>query len=300
MKRLFAILAVALLVIACGGGKAKNEPKSIEEQLLEYVAQMGDYVKAGDYEKAEGVYVAYEEWVSSLDEQQMNELVMALEKSVDDYSILDEIGASCNNEVVEEPSVPMAYSKAYDGYTNIREAATTKSAVLAKLHNGPKGAEILGVEGSWTKVNLDGVVGYVSTAYIQNTPTVAVNPNVTVDKLYGVWSTGYVYYYIFNNGTYYTCNQYGMDLDMGTFIFEGSELVLTPKIIFIDADVVDTDAERLNIVNNELENLYRQNLISEAEYNSMDDEERELKFGGEMVITKENFNAKKKLVKSKL
>ncbi|MBR5595333.1 MAG: SH3 domain-containing protein [Alistipes sp.] len=203
-------------------------------------------------------------------------------------------------EVVEEPSVPMAYSNAYDGYTNIREAATAKSAVLAKLHNGPKGAEILGVEGSWTKVNLDGVVGYVSNAYIQTTPTVAVNPNVTVDKLYGVWSTGYVFYYIFDNGTYYMCNQYGEDMYMGTFIFEGSELVLTPKLIFVAADVADTDAIRLNIVNNELENLYRNNLISEAEYKSMDDEELELEFGGEMVITKESFNAKKKLVKSKL
>lgn len=203
-------------------------------------------------------------------------------------------------EVVEEPSVPMAYSNAYDGYTNIREAATAKSAVLAKLHNGPKGAEILGVEGNWTKVNLDGVVGYVSNAYIQTTPTVAVNPNVTVDKLYGVWSTGYVFYYIFDNGTYYMCNQYGEDMYMGTFIFEGSELVLTPKLIFVAADVADTDAIRLNIVNNELENLYRNNLISEAEYKSMDDEELELEFGGELVITKESFNAKKKLVKSKL
>ena len=71
-------------------------------------------------------------------------------------------------------------------------------------------------------------------------------------------------------------------------------------MIFVDADVADTDAIRLNIVNNELENLYRQNLISEAEFNSMDDEEREMEFGGEMVITKESFNAKKKLVKSKL
>lgn len=203
-------------------------------------------------------------------------------------------------EVVEEPSVPMAYSNAYDGYTNIREAATTKSAVLAKLHNGPKGAEILGVEGSWTKVNLDGVVGYVSTAYIQYTPTVAVNPNVTVDKLYGVWTTGYVYYYIFDNGTYYMCSQYGEDMYMGTFIFEGSELVLTPKLIFADPEIADTDAMRLNIVNNELEGLFRDNLISEAEYNSMDDEERELEFGGNLVITKESFNAKKKLVKSKL
>ena len=203
-------------------------------------------------------------------------------------------------EVIEEPSVPMAYSNAYDGYTNIREAATNKSAVLAKLHNGPKGAEILGVEGDWTKVNLDGVVGYVSNAYIQTTPTVAVNPNVTVDKLYGVWSTGYVFYYIFDNGTYYMCNQYGEDMYMGTFIFEGSELVLTPKLIFVDADVADTDAIRLNIVNNKLENLYRNNIISEAEYKSMDDEELELYFGGEMIITKESFNAKKKLVKSKL
>jgi hypothetical protein len=68
----------------------------------------------------------------------------------------------------------------------------------------------------------------------------------------------------------------------------------------VAADVADTEAIRLNIVNNELEGLFRQNIISEAEYNSMDDEELEMEFGGEMVITKESFNAKKKLVKSKL
>lgn len=71
----------------------------------------------------------------------------------------------------EEASVPMAYSKAYDGYTNIREAATDKSAVLAKHHNGPKGAEIIGVEGKWTKVRVNGIEGYIWTADTQTTPS---------------------------------------------------------------------------------------------------------------------------------
>ena len=49
MKKLFTILAVASLVVACGGGNAKEEPKSIEDQLWEYVAKMEKAVEADDY-----------------------------------------------------------------------------------------------------------------------------------------------------------------------------------------------------------------------------------------------------------
>ena len=45
MKKFFAILVAALLVVACGGN-AKKEPKSVEDQLLEQGAKMEQAMKA--------------------------------------------------------------------------------------------------------------------------------------------------------------------------------------------------------------------------------------------------------------
>ena len=39
------------------------------------------------------------------------------------------------------------YSCAFDGYTNIRQEASSKAAAIGKLKNGPEGAEFLGLEG---------------------------------------------------------------------------------------------------------------------------------------------------------
>ena len=98
MKKLFAILVAVLLVVACGGGNTKNEPKSIEDQpksieaqLMEYVAKMENAVKADNYEEAEDIYLAYEEWVGSLDEEQLKELMEIIDKDVESFYILDEV-----------------------------------------------------------------------------------------------------------------------------------------------------------------------------------------------------------------
>lgn len=81
--------------------------------------------------------------------------------------------ANANESTAEAAAVagPMVYSNCYDGYLNVRAQPTTQSQILARLNNGPDGAELLGVEGKWSKVRVNGVVGYVSSNYLQSTPT---------------------------------------------------------------------------------------------------------------------------------
>lgn len=188
MKKLFTILAAALFVVACGGGNSKKEePKSIEDQLLEYAAKMERAVKADNYEKAIDLYWDFEEWVDSLDDEQYDEFEEAFEKNEKRLYILDEVGSTAYYEENEgmcceddecmyyeddecEPEVPMVYSNCFDGYLNVRAGASTKSQVLGILRNG-EAAELLSVEGKWTKVRVNGIEGYIWTADTQTTPS---------------------------------------------------------------------------------------------------------------------------------
>ena len=65
----------------------------------------------------------------------------------------------------------MVYSNCYDGYLNVRAEPSSKSKVVGTLRNGPEGAELLGVEGKWTKVSVNGVVGYIWSADTQSYPS---------------------------------------------------------------------------------------------------------------------------------
>ena len=117
-------------------------------------------------------------------------------------------------EAVEQPVevvLPKVYSNAYDGYLNVRAMPTTKSQVLGRFNNGPEGAEVLGVDGKWTKVRVNGVEGYVSSAYVQSTPTQPVY--LDANAILGEWiydfqnsdGDGYcIYSFTFrSNGTCY-------------------------------------------------------------------------------------------------
>ena len=210
-------------------------------------------------------------------------------------------------EVVEEveveiakPTKPMVYSNAYDGYVDIREAASLESLVLGQLHNGPEGAEVVGVEGEWTKVYINGIVGYVPSADIQNTPTVAVDLNISADKLQGVWSAdGYAYYFIFDNGTYCIGDQYGSDLFFGTYVFAGSEIVLTHKHYTELANEYgrqEEKGERISVKGNKLGNMHREQFLTAEELIELD----EMGMFDGFVITEEAFNEQKRIVMNKL
>lgn len=228
MKKLFAILAVALLVAACGNGDKK--PQSIEEQLYEYVAQMENYVKADDYEKAESVYEAYEKWVESLNEAQTEELLIVLDKVDERLVILDEVCSSYyyNGDAEENVVVPMVYSNSYDGYLNVRAQPTTKSQVLGTLRNGPEGAVLLGVEGKWVKVRVNGIEGYVWAADTQSYPSDPVN--ISAASVIGEWvwcdeNAHFDSCTIESNGNFYLSGYLSMETS-GKWHLSGNNLVL--------------------------------------------------------------------------
>lgn len=192
MKKLFAILAVASLVVACGGGNAKEEPKSIEDQLWEYVAKMDKAVEADDYETAIEHYIDYEKWVLSLDEKQSEELMEVLDKDPERAYVLDDVGSTyyeCGEEYYEdydyESDVPMVYSNSYDGYLNVRAGASTTSQVLGTLRNG-EAAELLSIEGKWTKVRVNGIEGYIWSADTQSYPSDPVY--IDASAVVGEWA----------------------------------------------------------------------------------------------------------------
>ena len=226
MRKTFAILTVALLVVACGGGNTKKEePKSIEDQLKEYLTKMEKAYQADKWEEAEGIYWDYEEWVDSLDEEQMEELIEIMEKGVEKLYILDEVGSSAYYE--DEPEVYMVYSNCFDGYLNVRAEPSSKSKVVGTLRNGPEGAELISIEGKWTKVRVNGVVGYIWTADTQSYPSDPVY--IDASAVVGEWimvtySSGYCYE-ILENGKYLYSDSDGNE-KAGTWYLSYHNLIL--------------------------------------------------------------------------
>ena len=190
MKKVFAILAVASLVVACGGGNAKEEPKSIEDLFLEHLAKMEKAIEAKDREKTSEACNAYWEWENSLDEEQSEELHEIIGSKEEYWTILGAAGDAVNygyDEICEddESDVPMVYSNSYDGYLNVRAGASTTSQVLGILRNG-EAAELLSIEGKWTKVRVNGIEGYIWSADTQSYPSDPVY--IDASAVVGEWA----------------------------------------------------------------------------------------------------------------
>ena len=81
MKKLFANLAAALLVVACG--ETKEKPKTIEEQLLEHLAKVEKALETGDLEKVDEANNAWYGWSSSLSGEEAKEHEAAVEKHME-------------------------------------------------------------------------------------------------------------------------------------------------------------------------------------------------------------------------
>lgn len=143
-------------------------------------------------------------------------------------------------QVEAEPAADenRVYSCAFDGYTNIRQEASSKAAAIGKLKNGPEGAEFLGLEGEWTKVSLDGVEGYVFSKYLTDKPTKAVTIDVSADWLEGIWTENdYSFYLVFNNGKYvvYSINfNEGGYTEKGTWMLEEDGIKFTCNWNFVE------------------------------------------------------------------
>lgn len=239
MKKLFTILAAALFVVACGGGNAKNEPKSLEDQFLEHLAKMEKAMEAKDWKKTSEACNAFWEWDDSLDEEQSEELDEIIGSKEEYWTLLGAAIDAANygyDEICEddEPEVLMVYSNCYDGYLNVRAEPSSNAAIVGELRNGPQGAELLGVEGKWSKVRVNGVVGYVFSSYLQSEPTdpVSINAAAVVGDWYSEEFEGGNWYdkiTVKSNGQCY--REYWLGVDMndridGTWYLSRNKLVL--------------------------------------------------------------------------
>ena len=235
MKKFFAILTAAVLVVACGGGtitKTNTKPKTIEDQLLAHLVKIEKAVMDGEYEQTRAAAVAHYEWEQSLNESQKEELAVAYIKhdayitrvltAWDEWQSEVE-GLGC----CEDVDITYVYSNSYDGYLNVRAQPSAKSRILGRLPNGPEGAELLWDEGKWTKVRVDGVEGYVWSANLQSTPTDPVY--IKANEVIGEWirvtySSGYCYE-ILENGKYLYSDSDGNE-KAGTWYLSYHNLIL--------------------------------------------------------------------------
>ena len=234
MKKLFAILAAALFVVACGGN-AKNEPKSIEDQFLEHLAKMEKAIEAKDWQKTSEACNAYWEWDESLSEEQSEELDEIIGSKEEYWTLLGAAIDAANygyDEICEddEPEVVMVYSNCFDGYLNVRAAASTKSQVLGILRNG-EAAELLSIEGKWTKVRVNGIEGYIWSADTQSTPSDPVY--ISSASVIGEWmwcdaNAHFDTCTVESNGDFYLYGYLSGDLS-GKWHLSGHNLVLKFK-----------------------------------------------------------------------
>jgi uncharacterized protein YgiM (DUF1202 family) len=126
------------------------------------------------------------------------------------------------------------YSCAYDGYVNIRQQPSNKSAKLGQFRNGPQGAILLEDLGKWVKIKVGDVTGYVLKQFTQRTPTIAYTGNVSADWIEGVYYyNGYIYI-IYNNG-YWQCG-YNFHFKRGYYIMQKNEVKLITEWQLIDGD----------------------------------------------------------------
>ena len=123
------------------------------------------------------------------------------------------------------PQAPRVYSCAYDGFVNIHQGPSYSAGNVGKFRNGPDGAILLEDLGEWTKINADGVIGYVVSKYVSYTPTVAYYGSADVNWLEGVWKDGTGVLEIFNNGAYRWYLELGGQ--EGTWILQNNEIKFT-------------------------------------------------------------------------
>lgn len=118
------------------------------------------------------------------------------------------------------------YSCAFDGFLNIRKDASTSAEKVGKFNNGPVGAILLEELGEWIKIDVSGVVGYVQSKYVQDSPTIAYTGKADVNWIEGIWSDGNYLLWIYNNGTY----EWGYDYPTthGKYIMQNNAIKFIP------------------------------------------------------------------------
>lgn len=152
-----------------------------------------------------------------------------------------EKSSEATEAVAVEPAAPeypelqleRFYSNAYDGYVNIRQQPTTKSAIIGVLRNGNKYVEKVGVHGNWIMVKWENLVGYAHKSMLGRKPWKPFNLNITADQIEGVYAASDGIYCVYNKGkfTYLGHDWYGDGLSHGRWKFEGNDIILTTKYV---------------------------------------------------------------------
>lgn len=183
-------------------------------------------------------------------------------------------------EVVEDPSVVKLYSIAYDGYTNVRQSASSKSKVLGKLRNGKEYVVFVGEDGNWIKVEYNGQVGYVYNDQVGKTPAEPVTVDVDASWIDGCWvdeekryEGGHLYYLTYSNGRFTEYHEYESEYGVlchGKWRFEGDELVLIPVYVTDGGDAFgvsrgDVEAFQINKAGRKLGNMTKVNINASYE-----------------------------------
>lgn len=140
---------------------------------------------------------------------------------------------SAQQETEPVQNLPRVYANAFDASVNIYETPGLNVAILGVFRNGPEGAAMLGSEGDWTKIDCNGVVGYVRSKYVQNTPTVAYYGTATLDDIAGIYYGDYGMY-LWYDGTWE--RGYDWPCEYGHYILQNNEVKLIPDSHCVDGD----------------------------------------------------------------
>ena len=131
------------------------------------------------------------------------------------------------------------YANSHDGFLNIREEPSAKSAVVGRMYNGDQGAISLGIEvGNWVQVERRGsyggdfsTIGWVHRNYLQEMPSSPALMNAK--DLSGVWiaqtpfgNLSFTTLIIFDDGRYVEGGAGGLLCGAGRWTLEGGKLTL--------------------------------------------------------------------------
>ena len=152
-----------------------------------------------------------------------------------------------NNDAFAQYPGEKMYSNSYDGYTNVRNAHSSKGEILGKLHNGNSYVVVIGMVDNWIKVKYNGSVGYVHKNYVSDTPSAPVTSGVDAKWIEGAWcgDGGYSFLLLFSNGKYCYHSQYN-EICYGKWKLEYDTIFLTRTAI-LDYDIPSESRLRLEI-----------------------------------------------------
>ena len=197
-----------------------------------------------------------------------------------------------SNQIIEEEEKTKVYSNSYDGYTNIRETPSLKGKVIGELRNGPDGAVLISKTEGWSKINCNGVEGYVYTKNLSTSPTEEVTISTDINWINGIWRNDneQYAYLIFNNGTFAIQSTSGT-LAYGTYILKGNDIEFSIKQFLSSMEISKIQRLGIDTSTNRIGQLRKMDFLSESEqYNNTYD----------LTWTKSQFNALKKEIRALL